>query len=140
MLTKTSASYSHSNNSISFPSAAFINYAFLLEGLYFLRQELECMLNFLLSTRAAPSTASPLQLLPRQLIEKCSLAWRILMYSYLCTHITYSHTGNACVCVCVSMCTCMHVIAPCVMNYSRCVSTWNSVLLSLALYSAYLYY
>lgn len=74
VITKTSGSYSHSNKNISFPRAEFINYDFLLQDLYFLRQELECMLNFLLSTRAAPPTASPLQLLPRQLIEKCSVA------------------------------------------------------------------
>lgn len=94
VVTKTSGSYSHSNKNISFAGAEFINYAFLLQDLYFLRQELECMLNFLLSTRAAPLTASPLQLLPRQLIEKCSVAWRILIHSYLCAHITLTHASN----------------------------------------------
>ncbi len=108
VVTKTSGSYSHSNQNISFPRVEYINYAFLLQDLYFLRQELECMLNFLLSTRAAPPTASPLQLLPRQLIEKCSVAWRILIHSYLCTHITLTHTHTLvmvlCTCLCASVC------------------------------------
>lgn len=116
VVTKTSGSYSHSNKNISFPRAEFINYAFLLQDLYFLRQELECMLNFLLSTRAAPPTASPLQLLPRQLIEKCSAAWRILIHSYLCTHITLTHTSNGfvylfvCIGVCF-LCVCLHLVS-----------------------------
>lgn len=120
-VTKASGSYSHSNKNISFPRAEFINYAFLLQDLYFLRQELECMLNFLLSTRAAPSTASPLQLLPRQLIEKCSVAWRILIHPYLCTHHTHTHTPTLvmvlCTCLSVSVCAFMCLFTPCVINY-----------------------
>lgn len=117
MVTQTSGSYSHSNKNISFPRAALINYAFLLQDLYFIRQELECMLNFLLSTRAA----SPPQLLPRQLIEKCFVALRIWIHSYLCTHNTHTHTlvMVLCSCLCVSVCACMHVFAPCVINYSQ---------------------
>lgn len=121
VVTKTSGSYSHSNKNISFPRAEFINYAFLLQDLYFLRQELECMLNFLLNTRAAPPTASPLQLLPRQLIEKCSVALRILIHSYLCTHIALTHPGNSffalvCVYQCGLLCMCLHLLS---MNYSQ---------------------
>lgn len=116
-VTKASESYSHSNKNISFPRAEFINYAFLLQDLYFLRQELECMLNFLLSTRAAPPTASPLQLLPRQLIEKCSVAWRILIHPYLCTHHTHTLVMVLCTCLSVSVCAFMCVFTPCVINY-----------------------
>lgn len=119
MVTKTSGSHSHSNKNISFPRAEFINYAFPLQDLYFLRQELECMLNFLLSTRAAPPTASPLQLLPRQLIEKCSVAWRILTHIH--AHKSYSHTQLMALCTCLflSECVFMCVFTPCVTNYSQ---------------------
>lgn len=119
MVTKTSGSYSHSNKNISFPRAEFINYAFLLQDHYFLRQELECMLNFLLSIRAASPTASPLQLLPRQLIEKCSVAWRILTRIH--SHRSHSHTlvRALCTCLCLSVCALMCVFTPCVMNYSQ---------------------
>lgn len=119
MVTKTSGSYSHSNKNISFPRAEFINYAFLLQDLYFLRQELECMLNFLLSIRAAPPTASPLQLLPRQLIEKCSVAWRILIHSYPCNHISFTLGSNGFVYLFACQCALMYVFTPCVINYSK---------------------
>lgn len=119
MVTKTSGSYSHSNKNISFPRAEFINYAFLLQDLYFLRQELECMLNFLLSIRAAPPTASPLQLLPRQLIEKCSVAWRILIHSYPCNHISFTLGSNGFVYLFACQCALMCVFTPCVINYSK---------------------
>lgn len=119
MVTKTSGSYSHSNKNISFPRAEFINYAFLLQDLYFLRQELECMLNFLLGIRAAPPTASPLQLLPRQLIEKCSVAWRILIHSYPCNHISFTLGSNGFVYLFACQCALMCVFTPCVINYSK---------------------
>lgn len=140
MVTKTSGSYSHSNKNTSFPRAEFINYAFLLQDLYFLRQELECMLNFLLSTRAAPPTASPLQLLPRQLIEKCSIAWRILIHSYLCTHITLTHTGNGFVylfvCISVHFYVCVYTL--CHELFPNTAS--NAVLLLIQSYSALPYF
>lgn len=137
-VTKASESYSHSNKNISFPRAEFINYAFLLQDLYFLRQELECMLNFLLSTRAAPPTASPLQLLPRQLIEKCSVAWRILIHPYLCTH--HTHTGNGFVhlfvCLCVRFYVCVYTL--CHKLFPNTAS--NAVLLLIQSYSALPYF
>lgn len=140
VVTKTSGSYSHSNKNTSFPRAEFINYAFLLQDLYFLRQELECMLNFLLSTRAAPPTASPLQLLPRQLIEKCSIAWRILIHSYLCTHITLTHTGNGFVylfvCISVHFYVCVYTL--CHELFPNTAS--NAVLLLIQSYSALPYF
>lgn len=142
MVTKTSGSYSHSNRNISFPRAEFINYAFLLQDLYFLRQELECMLNFLLSIRAASPTASPLQLLPRQLIEKCSVAWRILTHIH--AHKSHSHTlvMALCTCLCLSVWAFMCVFTPCVMNYSqaqRATLGFSSfILIQLALFSVYL--
>lgn len=134
VVTKTSGSYSHSNKNISFPRAEFINYAFLLQDLYFLRQELECMLNFLLSTRAAPPTASPLQLLPRQLIEKCSVAWRILIHSYPCSHNKCWQWFCVLVCVwaCTFMCARLHLVSWTILKHSQC----NAVLLLIPSHSA----
>ena len=125
------------------PRAEFINYAFLLQDLYFLRQELECMLNFLLSTRAAPPTASPLQLLPRQLIEKCAVARRILIHSYLCTHITPAHTGNGFVyfLVCIGvrfLSVCLHLVSWTIPKHSQqCRAAPYSILLSLAVFFSF---
>lgn len=89
--------------------------AFLSQDPYFQRQELECMLEFLLlSTRPVPPTASPLQLLPRQLIEKCCVAWRILINPSVdtCTH-TQTHTSNSfvCLCQCAHFCICFLVVS-----------------------------
>lgn len=115
MVTKTSGSYSHSNRNISFPRAEFINYAFLIQDLYFLRQELECMLNFLIGIRAASPTTSPLQLLPRQLTGKRCVAGGIL------THI-HSHTPVTAPCSRLRVPACAFtvcVFTPCVVNYSQ---------------------
>lgn len=143
MVTKTSRSDSHSNKNISFPRAEFINYAFLLQDLYFLRQELECMLNFLLSIRAATPTASPLQLLPRQLIEKSSVAWRILTHIH--AHRSHSHTLVMALCTCLflSVCAfmrvCLHLVSWTILKHSRqCCATPQSFLFILALFSFYL--
>lgn len=139
VVSKTSGSYSHSNKNISCARAEFINYAFLLQDLYFLRQELECMLNFLPSASVAPPTASPLQLLPRQLIEKCSIAWRILIHSYLCTHITHTHTHwSLFVCISVHLC-CVFVYTLCHELFantasSACAATSYSILFGRAVF------
>lgn len=144
MLTKTSGSYSHSNRNISFPRAEFINYAFLLQDLYFLRQELECMLNFLLSTRAAAPTASPLQLLPRQLIEKCCVARRILIHSYPYTQIALTHARNGFVYlfVCISVCSDACVYTSCHELFPNTAgnATPHSILFSPTLFSFLPYY
>ena len=98
------------------------------------------MLNFLPGTRAAASTASPLQLLPRRLIEKCCVAWRILIYSYPCTQIPLSYTlvmFFVCLFVCTSVC-----FRGCV--YTSCRELFppasNSVVLLIQSYSALPYF
>lgn len=141
VVTKTSGSYSHSNKNKSFPRVEYINYAFLLQDLYFLRQELECMLNFLFGIRAVPPTASPLQLLPRQLIEKCSVAWRILIHSYLCTHITLTHTGNGFVCLfaCISVrfYACVYTLCQELFTAMLCYFSFNLIQPRLIFFLAY---
>lgn len=108
-VTKASGSYSHSNKDISFPWAGFINYAFLLQDLYF-RVGIRMHAQFLPQWKGCwPPATSPLQLPPRQLIEQRSVAWRILILPYLCIHISEMRTYTAhcwwcCVPVCLSGC------------------------------------
>lgn len=104
-VTKASGSYSHSNKDISFPWAGFINYAFLLQDLYF-RVGIRMHAQFLPQWKGCwPPATSPLQLPPRQLIEQRSLACRILILPFLCTIISNIHTYTAhCWWCCVPIC------------------------------------
>lgn len=108
-VTKASGSYSHSNKDISFPWAEFINYAFLLQDLYF---KIGIRMHAQFPPRqkgCRPPTTSPLQLLPRQLIEQCSVAWRILILSYLCIHIRQAHILYYTLLMVLSACLCLWV-------------------------------
>lgn len=122
-VTKASGSYSHSNKDISFPWAEFINYAFLLQDLYF---KIGIRMHAQFPPRqkgCRPPTTSPLQLLPRQLIEQCSVAWRILIHPYLCIHIRQAHILYYTLLMVLSTCLCFWVCdLPCVMNYFQALA------------------
>lgn len=98
VVTKTSWSYSHSNQIISFPRAKFINCsafyeAFIFEtGIRIHAQFHSCQKSSFAGCITSPAAT--------QLIEKCFVAWRILMHSYQCTDITRTLALVIVLCTC----------------------------------------